>query len=151
MLFKTHVVVAIFVMLLFLPNISREFIFIPTLLISTILPDIDSAFSTLGKSKGFRPLQMFTKHRGFLHSFTFCIIVSLTLTFFFPVLALPFFLGYSVHLSLDSLTIEGIQPFWPNKKTLSWRIRTSGMTETTLFFTFTLADAALIILFFMSQ
>ncbi|MFA7708193.1 MAG: metal-dependent hydrolase [Candidatus Pacearchaeota archaeon] len=145
MLLKTHIVFAIFVILLFLEHVTNPLVFVLMVFIATILPDLDSGFSSYGRHFIFRPLQFFTKHRGIIHSFSFAILISVVLAVFFPKLSLGFFLGYSVHLILDSFTKEGIQPFWPFRIRSSGFIRSGGKIEETLFFTLLILD---IILFF---
>ena len=126
MMLRTHLAIVALAILLFVPNVSDfsdKFVFVVVALTATYLPDIDSAFSTIGRKEGARIVQFFVKHRGMLHSFTFCIAISILFTLFIPVLALPFFLGYGLHLFSDSFTLEGIKPFWPYKKSSSWKIR----------------------------
>ena len=145
MLIRTHLAMIIAVLLLFLPHIDNKLVFIFVALIATMLPDVDSAFSTLGSNKAFRILQFFVKHRGFIHSFTFAFFISLIIAIFWPVASLGFFLGYSVHLFLDSFTKEGIEPFWPWKRKSSWRISTGGVMESTFFIILVLFDILLLI------
>lgn len=148
MLIRTHFAFIVMALILFVPHVENNVLFIFVALIATMLPDIDSGFSTLGKSKGFRFLQFFVRHRGLIHSFTFCIFISIILAIFWPILALPLFLGYSLHLFVDSFTQEGIIPFWPYSKKSSWRLRTGGMIETTLFLFLILVDIFLFIVVF---
>ncbi len=145
MMIRTHLAITFLAILLFLPHISSEFVFISVALLSTFLPDIDIPFSTLGKHKGFRFLQNFTQHRGLFHSFSFCILVSFILAFFIPVATLPFFLGYGLHLFADSFTVEGIKPFWPYKGKSSWTVKTGGLKETSIFVFLVLIDFVLVI------
>ena len=140
MMLKTHLAIGILAILIFLPHITSKIIFIAVALISSILPDADTAYSYVGKAKGLRVFQAFTRHRGFLHSFSFSIIVSVLLAVFIPVVSLGFFLGYSLHIFTDSFTPEGIKPFWPSKKTSIWRIRTGGVLEKGLFVFFVFVD-----------
>ena len=140
MLGKTHLVIALFATIIFLPHVSHKWIFIPIVLLATMLPDIDSGFSSLGKKPIFRPLQMLTRHRGLFHSFTFCILVTLVLAMYWPVFAFPFFLGYGLHLLADSWTVEGIKPFWPLKLVSRGNVKVGGTIEETLFLVFILLD-----------
>ena len=146
MLFKTHFAIVIFFILLLLPNIKSKFIFVIVVLISTQLPDLDSSYSKFGRRKLARILQIFTKHRGIVHSFTFLLSLTFILILFLPTLGFGFFLGYGIHLFADSFTIEGIRPFYPSK-TKSWgRIKTGGKIEIILFLLFVSLD---IFLFFI--
>ena len=113
MLIRTHVAIAVFFLLLFLPSVSNKIVFSAMVLAATFLPDLDSAFSTIGKFKVSKIMQLFIKHRGILHSFTFCVVVSIAIAFFIPVVALGFFLGYSLHLLGDSFSIDGVRFFGP--------------------------------------
>src|SRR3989344_8027685 len=124
MLLRTHIAIGLAVALFFLPHVNNKWIFFPIVLLSSILPDADSRFSTLGRKKVFRPLQMVSRHRGILHTYTFCIFISVLLAFYYPALALPFFLGYSFHLYADLFTPEGIMPFWPLKKRVTGHVTT---------------------------
>ena len=146
MLLKTHIAFAFLVILLFLGHINNKFIFVLMVLVATILPDLDSGFSSFGRHLIFRPLQFFVKHRGFLHSFTFAVVASVILAMFWPTASLGFFVGYSVHLICDSFTISGVQPFWPFKVKSSGFIRSGGKTEETLFFGLIILN---IVLFFI--
>jgi len=145
MLLKTHMAFAVFLIFLFFEHVVHPWIFVIMVLIATILPDLDSNLSSFGRHLIFRPLQLLTKHRGIVHSFSFAILVSIILAVFLPILSLGFFLGYSVHLICDSFTREGIQPFWPLKTRSSGFIASGGRIEESLFFTLVLLD---IVLFF---
>jgi len=145
MLKRTHLVVGLAVGLYFLPFVTHKFFFIPVILVASLLPDIDSGSSQLGRKKIFKPIQWTVSHRGIIHSYTLCIALSFLLAFFYPFLALPFFLGYSFHLLLDSFTIHGIKPFWPLKFKSTGKIRTGGRVESGIFITF----AVLSLLFFI--
>ena len=148
MLIRTHLAFIVLTLILFVPQVTNKVVFIFVALIATLLPDIDTAFSTLGKNRAFRILQFFVHHRGFIHSFTFCVLFSIILAIFWPIVALPFFLGYGVHLFIDSFTIEGIMPFWPYRGRSSWRMRTGSLVESTLFIFLVLLDIFLFIVIF---
>ena len=126
MMLRTHLAIAILAILLFISHVKYQMFFILVTLIATLLPDIDCAYSTAGKSKFLRPLQFFIKHRSLIHSFTLAIVLSLIFAFIIPAIALPFFLGYSLHVFVDAFTKEGIMPFWQWKKESSGFVRTGG-------------------------
>lgn len=149
MLMKTHLTFGILLVLLFLPHSNYKFLFVPVLLIASIIPDIDTAFSTVGKSRFFRIIQWLTKHRGIIHSFSFCILISVLFSIFYPPLAFPFFLGYGLHLLMDSFTVDGIRPFWPLNKTLNGKIVTGGKIEYLLFVIFVIVDVVMFIGWFI--
>ncbi len=145
MLIRTHLLITVFFILLFISSVEYKLVFVLVALIATYIPDVDSKFSTIGKKKTFRILQFFIKHRGIFHSFTFLIVITLFFVLFFPIIALAFFLGYGLHLLADSFTIRGIKPFYPYKKKSSWKIRTGGKSETSIFLFFLIADFGLLI------
>ena len=149
MRFKTHLVIALAIALALIEQVSYKFFFVPILLITSLLPDIDSSNSLIGHKWYFRPLQFFVKHRGFLHSFSFCIFISIIFALFLPVVALPFFLGYGSHLLLDSFSVDGVQPYWPLKIRLQGRLKTGGRVEDALFISFVIIDVILFILLFL--
>lgn len=146
MLIRTHLSITLFFILVFISSIEYKLVFVLVALIATFIPDIDSKFSKIGRRKAFRILQFFVKHRGVFHSFTFLLIVSLFFVLFFPIIAFGFFLGYGLHLLADSFTIIGIKPFYPYKKKSSWKIRTGGKSEISIFVFFILADLGLLII-----
>lgn len=145
MLIKTHLAICVFFILIFLPIINHDIVFVISALLATFIPDIDSRYSKLGRRKLARILQFFTKHRGIIHSFSFLFLVTIIIAIFFPVLAVGFFLGYGLHLFMDSFTIQGIKPFWPLKKDSMGNLRTGGRIESILLWIFTLADIVLIV------
>ncbi|MDP1695431.1 MAG: metal-dependent hydrolase [archaeon] len=149
MMLKTHLAVSTALMLFFLPSVSSKLIFIPVILIATLLPDIDCAYSTLGHHWIFKPLQFLTKHRGIVHSLTICIVISLIFAFYIPVIALPFFLGYASHLFVDSFTEEGIRVFWPLSDSVTGKVRTGGAIEEGIFYATLLANVVLLIALFI--
>lgn len=150
MMFRTHLTLGILFIILFLPKVESKFLFIAVALIATLLPDIDQGYSKVGHKKVFRPLQFFVRHRGMMHSFTFCFLVALVLAYFpFTVQwALPFFLGYGIHLFADAFTLEGIRPFWPYSGVSKGFLKTGSYAETSLFVVFVLLDIFVAVLVF---
>lgn len=143
MLLKTHYAIVLFFVLLFLPSVEFKVLFVVSAIIGTQLPDIDSRYSTLGHRKIARVLQVFTKHRGMIHSFTFLISLTIILVLIWPVAGFGFFLGYSLHLFSDSFTPDGIRPFYPSKIRATGKIKTGGRLEVVILVVFIIADVAL--------
>lgn len=137
MIMKTHLAAAFAMLFLFLPIINNRLVFFPVILLASLFPDIDSASSYIGNSRLLRIFQFFVKHRGAIHSVTLCFIFSVLIALAYPAAALPFFLGYSVHLFLDSMTIDGITPFWPLKGSANGALSTGGKIENVIFWCFT--------------
>ena len=144
MLNKTHIAIALFFMLFFVSKFIHVWIYIFVFVIATLLPNLDRGLS-------FRRLN-FTKNsktgvsrkRSFLHSFTFCLIITALFAWFLPTMAFPFFLAYGTHLIVDSWTIEGIRPFWPLRYIAKGNVRTGGNIEHMIFYSFIFADIILI-------
>ncbi|PIN89212.1 hypothetical protein COU61_03165 [Candidatus Pacearchaeota archaeon CG10_big_fil_rev_8_21_14_0_10_35_13] len=145
MLWKTHLAIGIFFMFIFLPVISQDVMFSVSLIVASLLPDIASPSAFFGKGKDSVSSQAVSKNRGVLHSFTLAFLATVVISLFFPTMALGFFLGYSVHLFSDSFTTRGIQPFWPLKGKNSWKLRTGGYTETSIFIGFLIGDLLLLL------
>lgn len=131
MLKKTHLIVGIFVALYFLPYVNFKIVFFPAVIIASLIPDIDSLIPSKKDNKLVKTIKS-PKYKDFMHSYTLCIFLSILLALFYPILAFPFFLGYSFHLFLDSLTVEGIIPFWPFKARTKGFIASGGKTEKTI-------------------
>jgi inner membrane protein len=145
MLIKTHFAITIFGILLLITAVEHKIVFVIMALIATFIPDIDSRFSVMGRKKLNRILQFFTKHRGFFHSFTFLVLITLIFLSVFPVAALGFFVGYGLHLIADSFTSYGITPFAPFSKKKSSGFMVSGKKfENFVFISFILFDILLL-------
>jgi len=149
MIKRTHLVIGLAMALWLLPHVNYKWLFFPVVLICALLPDIDSPDSYFGHYKIWRPLQFLVKHRGVFHSLTLCVLVAALFSFVLPVMALPFFLGYSSHLVADSFTKEGITPFWPLKKTANGSLQTGGNVEYGIFLGFVAVDILLFIKLFI--
>lgn len=145
MMLRTHLAFTVLVILIFLPSVSSKVLFIIAAMVATLIPDIDTGYSTLGKMKGFRFLQFFARHRGFFHSLTFGIVVAIIFAVFWPIISLGFFVGFGSHILTDSFTKEGIRPFWPSKRTSSGLLKTGTLTETTMFIILIIVDIILFI------
>jgi len=146
MLLKTHLMFAFLIIILFVQQVNNPWIFGVMVIIATIIPDLDTNRSSWGRHLIFRPLQLFVKHRTFIHSFTFAILISILLAIFWPIASLGFFLGYSVHLICDSFTKDGIQVFWPLKVRSKGFLVSGGTIEEGLFLTMILIN---LLLFFL--
>ena len=148
MLKRTHIAIALLVGLYFLIHMENKIVFLPVLLISTIFPDIDRLLGFNNLAFWRKNLGNTSHHRGILHSYTFCVAVSIALALFFPILALPFFLGYSTHIFADSFTHEGIKPFWPLRFTSTGPFATGGKREAVLFWIVVFANVLLFVFLF---
>ena len=148
MLIKTHLVITLFFVMLFLSFVENKIIFVVVALLATFIADVDHKHSMLGKKKIFRPLQFFIRHRTFFHSFLFLMFIILILILFIPVLAFPFFLGYGLHLFADSFTLRGIRPFYPMKGLAHGGLRTGSRRETMIFVIFLVLNIFMILLKF---
>ncbi|MGA2130514.1 MAG: metal-dependent hydrolase [Candidatus Pacearchaeota archaeon] len=144
MQWKTHLAIGLAVALFFAPHVTEPLLFIPIVLVSSLFPDVDSGFSYIGKNPLAKPIQMTTDHRGIVHSYTFCVAISILIAFLLPIVALPFFLGYSFHLFADAFTVQGIRPFWPFKGVSKGFIKSGGLTDKVIFYTLAIADLVLI-------
>lgn len=142
MLLKTHLAINFFFALFFSSYMQHKTIFIALILVATAFPDIDNLNSYISrKAKIFsRIVHFFFRHREFFHSLVFVAISSFLLMFLSANVALPFFIGYSLHILADSFTIDGIRIFWPLKTRTKGRIRTNGLTEKIIFYAFILVD-----------
>jgi inner membrane protein len=140
MLFKTHIAITIFLVLILITFVNSKIIFCVMAFIGTGFVDIDLPDSKFGRNFIFRIIQFFSKHRGFFHSITSAVLFSLAIAIIWPVASLGFFLGYSSHLIADSFTLEGIKPFWPFKFRSSGFIKTGGKFEWGIFILFAIFD-----------
>jgi len=133
MLFRTHLALAILLAIIIFPYLHEKIIFLFILFIATLLPDLDLHFF----------------HRKFLHSFTFCLLLTFFLTLASWNIALPFLIGYSLHLLADSFTPQGIKPFWPLQWKIKGKLKTGSFKETVLFYIILLCILIFSILLFV--
>ena len=131
MLKRTHIIMGIFLTLYFLPYVKNKLVFFPVVMLASVIPDIDTLIAPKKDYKILRKLKS-QSWKDFMHSYTLCIILSLGIAFFYPVLALPFFIGYSFHLFFDALTVGGTVPFWPLKIRSKGFIVPGGKAEKTI-------------------
>lgn len=145
MLIKTHLLITLFFVLIFVPFVKYPIAFLLVALLATYIPDIDSRNSKIGNHWYLRPFQWIVRHRGFVHSFGFLFALTLVFVLFLPFLALPFFLGYSSHLIADSFTVEGIKPFYPLPHSSRGNITTGGINEFNVMVLFVILDVILFV------
>ncbi len=146
---KTHLAIGVLFMIIFLQNVFNIGIFVSVFIISTLLPNLDQFGSSkrAGNMMVWKPIKHVLKPRGFLHSFTFCLIITFVFTWYLPIFAFPFFLGYSIHLLADAWTVEGIKPFWPLNNIAKGRVQTGGSLEETIFFIFVILDIVFVFIY----
>jgi inner membrane protein len=146
---RTHLLIAMFFGYFYLrlfPDmlIVEKFIFSIFIITTSLLPDIDSPTSTLGRKHRF--IANITTHRGIFHSI-WIPLVAVTLAFVYPVLKGPLmgtFIGYTAHLFADMLTVEGIKPFYPlSKEKVQGPLKTGSILETFI--------GAAVVMFFLVQ
>ena len=137
-MFRTHLVFSFLIGLLIISSfdIQNKTIFIIILLIASVLPDIDSYKSKIGKKV--KPLSflinIFLGHRGIFHSLFLLILILLFIMLINYEITAAFFIGYLSHLVLDSLTPEGVMFLYPfSKKRIQGFIRTGSLFENMLF------------------
>jgi len=133
MLLRTHFVFAAFLGLLGFYFGFGGGIFIICILFGSLLPDIDTKTSSLGRWIVFRPFQVAFAHRGITHSLLFLGILSLAFWYILPQGLLGFVIGYGSHLFLDLLTIKGIPLFWPVTQKFGGFCRTGRTFDKVLF------------------
>ena len=141
---RTHLAIGIFFGLLLLQYFENKWIFILMVVVGTIFPDLDSSYSTYGRHLIFRPFQIFTKHRGLIHSFTFAVLSSALIYIFWKSPAIGFFVGYSIHLLADCFTLSGVRIFWPLNFKVKGFLKTGGVVDELLFIILVIVNLILI-------
>jgi len=144
MLLRTHLAVSLFFILLLFQQVQNPVLFAIVCLIATAIPDIDTKHSKIGHHNLFRIFNLFSRHRGMIHSFSILAVISIALFLFYKEILFPFALGYSLHLIADAVTLNGIIPFYPLKFKIRGKIRTGGIIENFLFIIFFVSDLILL-------
>src|SRR3989344_7775312 len=140
MIFRTHLalgfLIALFVVILFKPNMPIIFLTLTTLF--SALPDIDHPKSNYGRMFPVIswPISLIFKHRGFFHSIFPPTIGFLILNYYnFTFIAWAILIGYLAHLIGDAITIEGINFLHPfSTFHIKGPLRTGAILETLLFY-----------------
>jgi inner membrane protein len=146
---RTHLLIAMFFgyfYFRFFPDmlLIEKFIFSTFLITTSLLPDIDSPTSTLGRKH--RVIANITTHRGIFHSI-WIPLIALFFAIVYPLFKGPLmgiFIGYTAHLAADMLTVEGIKPFYPlTKEKIRGPLKTGSIVETLI--------GAAVVMFFLVQ
>ena len=140
MMFRTHAAVGILVALIFINsfNLKHPLFFFSIVFLSALLPDIDIPSSKLGKK--IKPISWFLNfmfgHRKLFHSLFFSFLFFILLILLFEnYIGVAFFLGYSVHLIVDGITVRGIKPFYPlSSFKINGPLKSGGLMDYLVFF-----------------
>jgi len=139
MMGKTHIAIGIAVGALlsyqYNLDLASQLGMVGAAAISSLLPDLDSPVSTLGKLLPINPLRIL-HHRGLLHSASMLIILVVLYLSSGQLWLLFVLAGYTSHLLADALTVQGIPFFYPFRakvRLCPLPIATSGIIDHLLF------------------
>jgi inner membrane protein len=93
-------------------NDLMGFVYTPLIIVGSLLPDIDTPFSKLGKYNVFAAIML---HRGITHSLLATGIIAAIGLLISPIMVWVA-VGYLSHLLADSLTPSGIRWLYPFRK-----------------------------------
>jgi inner membrane protein len=148
MMFITHLSFALllgFMAVKFSSLPVSKYFFLLAIVLGSLLPDLDSATSFIGKK--FKLVSLFFRHRGVIHSVVF--LTGFSIIFFLITKNFYYFLafatGYLSHLLLDSMTPSGVAFFWPSKVRIRGRIKTTGLVDIILLILFIILDVFLLL------
>ncbi|MBI5871846.1 metal-dependent hydrolase [archaeon] len=131
MLFITHLLFGIFIGY---PLLHLGLLELLSFLLGSVIPDIDSSASKVGRKFGFVSMliEIIFGHRGIVHSVW--IPILLFIAYLMTALSfLKFFaFGYILHLGLDAVTKTGIRVFGPFGLRVKGLIKTGGIIEIAL-------------------
>jgi len=129
MLFLTHLLFTALLLVLFrgVSPAGSGTLFAVTALLATLLPDLDSAGSILGRHAPW--VQPLLRHRGVLHTPLAAAVLWLAARPF-TTLADALLLGYVSHLLMDACSKEGILALFPlSRRRLTGPIRVGSAME----------------------
>ncbi|MEI6058407.1 MAG: metal-dependent hydrolase [archaeon] len=154
MLTRTHFVFSVFLCLILfwinVVSVPNKILFLLFVIIGTIIVDIDSKKSFVGKIILFRPIQWVFSHRGMFHTILFAVLFSLVVAFFDRWLGVAFAFGYISHILLDCFTPAGVRLFWPLwDGKIGFGVRSGGLIEEILFVLLLLADLMIVFKMFI--
>jgi len=143
MMFRTHLAASLLILLVLAPFYESK-IFLIIFILGTIMPDIDTPTSFLGRR--FKLFGWLFLHRGIFHSVWMLLVLSLIVWIASPMAGTAFGLGYGLHLLLDAFNHAGIRPFHPlSKLKIKGIFKTNGIFENALFIACLVASLMLII------
>ena len=143
---RTNLAVGLGAALYFLPHVNSKVIFFIVVLISSLLPDARQILSLRRGSLRYANSESPPFLDKIMKNYLTAIIVAIFFALFYPIFALPFFVGYSFTLLLNAFSRDGLMLFWPlSRKRINGRVATGGTIDTTIFYIFLLADAALLL------
>ena len=128
MMARTHMAFGFLAGLVFLPVFSQHwFLFIPLVVLGSILPDVDHENSKINKMVPVtRWVPKFFTHRGFFHSIFPAVLIYLGFHYGnLDTVGIPVAVGYLSHLLSDSLTKVGVNLLHPAST-----LRVQGFIET---------------------
>jgi len=135
MMFKTHLAFGVLMALLAVQILqpTNPWLFGLLIVIASSLPDIDTPDSKIGRKV--KVIGWIFEHRGFFHSLAACFLFSvltyaITKNTFYSI---AFLIGYGSHLLMDSITKEGVMPFFPLRFRLRGFFRTGHLLEFVVF------------------
>ena len=149
MMGRTHLAIGLLAALLLLPFIGQTwYIFIPLILLGSLLPDVDHEKSKINKMLPItRWIPKVFAHRGFFHSIFPAIIIYAG--FYFAKLeyiGLPLAIGYTSHLASDCFTRLGCNLLHPvSTFRIQGPVMTNGIMELLTLGSVLLLDALLVI------
>jgi len=134
MMFKTHLVIAALLglVLISLLNPVYPVLFFGVLVLASVLPDIDTPKSKVGRKAGILSniLNVTLGHRGLMHSiYVPALVAGAGILFGFPLIGYAFAIGYMIHLIADMFTKDGVHLFYPVMN-ISGFITTGSIWET---------------------
>jgi len=143
---RTHAFTGLFVGLIFASTLNTslvdKFLIVLITIFASLLPDIDSPKSTLGRK--IKIIAVLSKHRGVMHSIIPLLGIYLLVNYFVGFnYAFAFATGFASHILLDLITKEGIH-FWPTGIKIRGPVRVGGFLE----YIFLLGQILLMVLFF---
>lgn len=125
-------------------RIDRPLLLAALVLLGSLLPDIDTASSRLGRH--FPLVGFLFEHRTLFHSIAAMTAGVIVLASVLPIgYALAFAAGFAGHLALDALTPQGVRPFWPSKARLRGPVRVGGLVEAAVSVSLTVLFLSLLI------
>lgn len=133
MMFQTHLAFSLFIGLFLMERFSNKYLFLGLLLFGSLLPDLDTPYSKLGRK--IKPISGLIKflfgHRKLFHSLLIAVLIFVIFNYILDMylVGAALFSGFVLHLVMDGLTREGINFLYPFAK-----FRVSGFVKTRGFF-----------------
>ena len=134
-MWKTHLLFGLVLGLLLMHYFNFNYWLVFVVMISALLPDLDTPFSWLGRK--LKPVSNIISfifgHRGMMHSLLFMVVITTVGYLYLRSYWMGIAIGFFSHLVLDMMNVMGVRLLWPLDFKVRGFLRANGLFEKLFF------------------